>query len=617
VEAGIKLEDLMGILDRMGMGPGTMGGSAGQTLAGVVSTSVHGSHYKLPPVPDWVRAIHLVGPDGTQYWIEPQNRPVTDPTKLAAALGPMVTIKYDNEWFDSALVSVGSFGVIYSVILEVRDAYKLEATRQRMPWSQLRPKLSVGNASNLFLAGDGVHPGQVDGVQLAIDPGTLGSPDPVCILETRRTVPMSTASTGATGFDPLAAFCEGDGLLDLLFQSAAPAGIAGPVLASLMPAVLATQAALAPAVAPLIAPFLPVLAAATTLAAATPALLAIIRVAGPGALGDVIGHVLDGHPELIAPVTSGLTKQMQPEGVTVDLAHNIMAPKNKGECAARGLALEIAIDTANDAHLAFADAAIALLKSEANKGNFLGGWFSLRFVGSSRAVLSPEHSVMTCTAEFTGLRTLSDTRPLLDKLEALARDKGATQHWGTCNDLRASDVAGGYPRLDTWRRVRWELTQGGTLATFDSDFTRRSGLSDPPARLGAATYDHGGHTDFAIWRPSTGTWWVINATGQQQSQQWGQTGDIPVPGHYDGDTASDYAIWRPSTGTWWVITAAGQRSQQWGQSGDIPVPGDYDGDGTIDFAVWRPSSGTWFVIDSSTGTGTASNGVKPATYPSE
>jgi hypothetical protein len=43
-----------------------------------------------------------------------------------------------------------------------------------------------------------------------------------------------------------------------------------------------------------------------------------------------------------------------------------------------------------------------------------------------------------------------------------------------------ADVIGSYPRLDTWRRVRWRLTKGGTLRTFDSDFTRRVALSDPP-----------------------------------------------------------------------------------------------------------------------------------------
>ena len=471
VEAGIQLEALMGILDARNLAPGTMGGSAGQTLAGVISTSVHGSHYGLPPFPDWVRAIHLVGPDGKQYWIEPTDRPITDQTKLAAALGPLVTIKRDNDWFDSALVGVGCLGIIYSVVLEVRDAYKLEATRERIKWSLLRPKLSVANPTNVFKTAP-----IPDAVQLAIDPASVAT-DPVCILETRRTKTMATPSSGSQSFDALAAFCEGDGLLDLLFQSAAAAGMTGAVLAALAPAVMAVTAVAAPAIILAIPPLMPVLAAATTVVAATPILLAIIRLAGPGALGDVIGRVLDGHPQLIAPVISGLTSMMQPPGVTVDLAHRIMAPRNKGECAARGLALEIVIDTAGDMHLTFADAAIALLKAEAARGNFLGGWFSLRFVGPSRAILSPEHSTMTCTAEFTALRTLSDTRSLLDQLEALARRTGATQHWAMCNDLRAADVTRGYPRLNTWRSTRSALTNGGTVHTFDNSFSARVGLS--------------------------------------------------------------------------------------------------------------------------------------------
>jgi CubicO group peptidase (beta-lactamase class C family) len=110
-------------------------------------------------------------------------------------------------------------------------------------------------------------------------------------------------------------------------------------------------------------------------------------------------------------------------------------------------------------------------------------------------------------------------------------------------------------------------------------------------------FDGDGLADFVIWRPGTGTWWILGSvSGGVRSQQWGQQGDVPVPGDYDGDGHIDFAIWRPSTGTWWVLNSVTNASFgiQWGQAGDIPVPGDYDADGRTEFAVFRPSTGQWF-----------------------
>jgi hypothetical protein len=120
-------------------------------------------------------------------------------------------------------------------------------------------------------------------------------------------------------------------------------------------------------------------------------------------------------------------------------------------------------------------------------------------------------------------------------------------------------------------------------------------------------YDGDSHGDVVVYRPSSGTWYILKSVGNYTSYSgynWGVSTDIPVPRDYDGDGKTDIAIYRPGTGTWYVLRSSTNfttyASYQWGVSSDIPVPADYDGDGKADIAIVRPSTGMWYVLLSST-----------------
>jgi hypothetical protein len=115
-------------------------------------------------------------------------------------------------------------------------------------------------------------------------------------------------------------------------------------------------------------------------------------------------------------------------------------------------------------------------------------------------------------------------------------------------------------------------------------------------------FDGDGFADASVFRPSAGTFFVLNSGSNTASFiQFGQNGDIPLNGDFDGDQRADVAIYRPSLGQWWILRSSNGSNfaTTFGTTGDKPVPGDFDKDGKTDIAVWRPSNGTYYIARSS------------------
>jgi hypothetical protein len=124
------------------------------------------------------------------------------------------------------------------------------------------------------------------------------------------------------------------------------------------------------------------------------------------------------------------------------------------------------------------------------------------------------------------------------------------------------------------------------------------------AQFHTGDFDGDGFSDASVFRPSTGTYFVLNSGSNTVNiVPFGLNGDVPVNGDFDGDRRADIALFRPSSGEWWINqSSSGQTiAAQFGATGDKPTPGDFDKDGKTDIAFWRPSNGNYFVLRSKDG----------------
>jgi hypothetical protein len=91
---------------------------------------------------------------------------------------------------------------------------------------------------------------------------------------------------------------------------------------------------------------------------------------------------------------------------------------------------------------------------------------------------------------------------------------------------------------------------------------------------------------------------------------FGQAGDLPVAGDWDGDGIDTPGVFRPSTGQWLLANGANTNNSSppvaitfnFGQTGDTPLAGDWNGDGIDTVGLFRASTSNFILSNSFLGT---------------
>ncbi|MET0768844.1 MAG: D-arabinono-1,4-lactone oxidase [Solirubrobacteraceae bacterium] len=172
--SGTRVRELNARLEAEGRALSNMGGYDGQTIAGVLSTSTHGSGLRFGPLADMARSLELVCSGGRLLRVERANGP-TDARAFARAR-PGWELVQDDEVFDAAVVGMGCMGVLYAVTLEVRDAFWLKEVRTMSTWEAERERL-------------GERLREEEHLELFVNPYANADGVHACIVTTRTEVP--------------------------------------------------------------------------------------------------------------------------------------------------------------------------------------------------------------------------------------------------------------------------------------------------------------------------------------------------------------------------------------------------------------------------------------------
>ena len=474
VQAGMKASDLTDLLSHRGRMI-EAGGASGQSIAGMMSTSTHSADSAVPPFVDYIRAIHIVGAGGVEYWLERDDR-ITDPAKLQDLYPCLAAgnIHYDTRLFKAALVAAGSMGVIYSVIIETVPKYAVHQHRVATTWEDL---IAVDPGLNMVMNGSYMRnrfrkPGEpldtdIFGLPVLMSepfsPNTFSqivlNPYPfypndatlmpaeiarighhLCFVTNRVKIGIPAVDNNPPSSDDLATLAQGMGnaALDALGRH-----IEDMVRFKNFSDSQANEKDLSKVAAALV-DFLSWNYA-------------------PGTISAVIHYVL----RKILPVGDRWAVNL---GEVMSWDQQI-----------RGFCVEASFPVPNA--VTYTQKVLDLISSYARRVPqvYVGGYISLRIVGKKTdSLLGMQRWSPTCSVEYLGIAGTRSLSEFVADLQRIAIELGGALHLGLQNDvMTGADLRRVYGDADigTFRWARSVLSGDGTQTTFDNTFTERLGLT--------------------------------------------------------------------------------------------------------------------------------------------
>jgi hypothetical protein len=145
-QAGMQIAELNAYLELLPRGDAerraiqAAGIGNGQTVAGAVSGNTHGAQLTFGAMPDFVVGLQIATGSGQTLWLERASKPVFG-ERFAERIGARLI--RDDELFDAAVVSFGTFGIIAAVAVETTPIYQLEFPPiVDIPYAELERKLT-------------------------------------------------------------------------------------------------------------------------------------------------------------------------------------------------------------------------------------------------------------------------------------------------------------------------------------------------------------------------------------------------------------------------------------------------------------------------------------------